>query len=211
MYSLVLVTRWQIKPDDFTQFERIDGRGLLTTCHLINAEACDILYGKNIFHFDDCWESVYGDLNHVANMNSIYSFLKDIGNRNRLRLRHIELLFQHRDFLFYPDEEWFLNHNRRSYSHARILGRALQLLARGHALRSLGIEIEAINNKDTGEVRKDYIDYPSWPAFMASKKLKQYFLDLKGINEVSIYVECYRNEDVNSIKAFQREMENSAP
>ena len=141
-------------------------------------------------------------------MKNIYSFLKDIGNRNRLWLRHINLLFIDKDSLFYPDEEWFLNPNRGSYSSAHILGNALQLLAKGHALRSLRLHTAcAIDKDDNGKLGTDCI----WPAFMASMKIKQYFLDLKGINEVSIRVAYSSDEDKESIKALEREMENRVP
>ena len=222
VYSLVLVAPRPIWPDvdDWTTLETIDGHGLLTTCHLINAEACDILYGKNVFHFDDRLDSVCPDMRHVPNMNGIYSFFKDIGNRNRLWLRHISLEFWHSYFLFYEEEELHQYPDRGSYSRARILGKALQLLAKGHALKSLRITIRNVDNKDTDEAGQGYNDYPSWRVFMASKKIKQYFLDLKGIQEVDVcikavvgvqWVECARDEDKESIKAFKREIENSVP
>ena len=178
---------------------------------LKSIQASDILYGKNVFEFSDEEGSEYADPRYVSSMFGIYSFLKDIGDRHRLRLRKINLTFMDRYFLFYEDEDWFSDPHGYPYSRARILGKALQLLAKGHALRTLGIYLCAVEEDGISERGKDFEDYPSWPAFMATKRIRQYFLDIKGINKVIIDVEDLRDEDKESIQEFKRAMENGAP
>ena len=71
---------------------------LLRTCRQINQEASSVLYGQNIFQFDDISYLYVGQCRHEPSIAcidgtllSLPLFIQVIGRENRLRLRHLRL------------------------------------------------------------------------------------------------------------------------
>ena len=126
----------------------------LRTCKQINIEASTILYGRNVFVFEDPESKqdrlrgpsgqFYIPTGGLANM---HSFLKVIGPRNRLQLWHVKLLILYWDIVYdskgapYPCGPG-INSEDRSFADG------LELLADGNHLSALEIGFELVALQD---------------------------------------------------------------
>ncbi|MCJ1454614.1 hypothetical protein MMC28_004967 [Mycoblastus sanguinarius] len=87
------------------------GLPLLRTCQQVHEEATAVLYGQNMFHFND---EPHGDeLYNVVGFNillpwcdfvTMHVFLSRIGRRNRSKIQHLRLSFFSKYFITYPDQ-----------------------------------------------------------------------------------------------------------
>ena len=134
----------------------LGGLALLLTCEQINAEASEVLYGTNIFHFSDrgYLSAFQGCINasgcrgsdhlQTSSVMGMYLFLRLIGRANRMRLRFIEVELTRPQSCYYPHEineemEFFTSSDMPVGGH--YLGKALDLLSRAHKLSVLRIKL----------------------------------------------------------------------
>ena len=133
----------------------IDRRGqfgsslpLLRTCQHVHEEATSILYGKNIFYFDD---QQHGTLTFKTpqcnqelpwcDLAIMYAFFAMIGKRNVRKIRHLRLDLSSLTFLRYPDEpgwSWVRAYHGKG-SGANCVGVAIDLLCKHHNLATVEI------------------------------------------------------------------------
>ena len=112
--------------------------GFLRSCKQINTEASIILYGRNVFVFDDPTvkqDRLRGPSGYfhipTTKLANMRSFLQVIGPRNRLQLRHVKLLIAYWTFGSFDSED-------QSFADG------LELLADGNQLSILEIGFEAL-------------------------------------------------------------------
>lgn len=89
---------------------------LIRTCQQAHEEGTIVLYGQNTFHFsdtpyfkdspyfDDTSEVPSGVVLPFCEVTYMYAFLSVIGKANRLRIRHLVLLFGDDTFITFPEE-----------------------------------------------------------------------------------------------------------
>ena len=128
-----------------------DSLPFLRTCKRIHDEATAVLYGNNIFYFDDVvhgeetlpMSEPFCDL-PFNDFTTIYSFFESIGSVNRAKLHHVELGFSSYPLDSYPDE--FRGRKGRKYerfveSWGQYVEDALKLLAPKQNLQTLEITL----------------------------------------------------------------------
>jgi len=120
---------------------------LLCTCQQIHEEASTVLYGRNVFTFDDRPHgmkiyTIPGFHRSVrwCDFTMMYSFLSLTGSRNRRKIKHLRLSFSGLYFILYPDEAQamgLIKSTRSLCSAANFLGDALDLLSQHHELATV--------------------------------------------------------------------------
>ena len=139
---------------DHTHVLRSRGISLLRTCQQIHEEGSAVLYGENIFWFDDIpYNEIRGmppldglGINIVlpyCKITFMYAFLRIIGKTNRLRIRHLRIRFDRDIFATFPEEcgawrTWELD----GVGGASYISDALDFLSDDHQLRSLKISFK---------------------------------------------------------------------
>ena len=161
---------------------------LFRTCRVIHEEAAAILYSQNTFEFSDinvCCHGCTGDsdMDMELDMQGVKPcetpnfklFLIDIGANNRMRLRHLV-------FTFCRDYDGFGRN-----SQGRFIADAFNLLAKGHALRTLELEF-------SGQAHIDDLE----PSTSVLKELRK----IKGL--VELRIQC---EDTIIAEQLKRQIE----
>lgn len=123
-----------------------DSLPLLRTSQLVHREATAVLYGNNVFRFDD---HPHNDDEHTrpgfemslscCDFLTMYFFLVCIGKGNRKKLQHIHLNFSQHDFVVYPDEVYITWVMLCYNAGASFVGDAVDLLATSHHLQTLSV------------------------------------------------------------------------
>ena len=125
-----------------------DSLPLLRTCHVVHREATAVLYGRNVFRFDD---RPHNDDKHTipgfkmslpcCDVLTMYFFLVSIGKDNREKLQHIHLNFSDFSFVRYPEERnvgWLHGNAGASF-----VGDAVDLLAASHHLQTFTVSFDS--------------------------------------------------------------------
>lgn len=166
---------------------------LLLSCKQASEEACTALYGRNTFYFDDtkrCFLVLYKDAGHCkycqstgrddraadassskhdiivpfCDMVYMHDWLSTIGEKNRMRLRHIELKFSSSTF-FQTLDEWSCEGSRGICTFGGdVLGRGLELLSWAHNLETLRITFKKPSTKP--RYRAEYERWSTMHAFI---------------------------------------------
>jgi len=83
-----------------------DSPALLRTCQQIHEEATSVLYGLNVFHFDDEQHGLktldvpgFDRTLRWCDFITIYAFLSLIGHHNTPEISHLKLQFESADFI----------------------------------------------------------------------------------------------------------------
>ena len=118
-----------------------DSLPFLRTCQVVHREATAVLYGSNVFQFDDC---PHNDDKHTTrgfkmsfpccDLLTMYFFLVSIGKDNREKLQHIHLNFSHFEFIL---------HAEKSNAGASLVGDAVDLLAASHHLQTFSVSFDS--------------------------------------------------------------------
>ena len=125
-----------------------DSLPLLRTCQVVHREATAVLYGNNVFRFDD---HPHNDDEHTVpgfkmslpccDLLTMYFFLVSIGKENREKLQHIHLNFSDVSYITYPEEP------KRSCLYrnagASFVGDAVDLLAASHHLQTFSVSFDS--------------------------------------------------------------------
>ena len=132
-----------------------DSLPLLRTCKVVHQEATAVLYGNNVFRFDD---NPHNDDVHTipgfkmslpcCDLLTIYFFVVSIGKDNREKLQHIHLNFSKISFVRFPEE---LRGDCLYFdAGANFVGDAVDLLAASHHLQtfSLSFDSEGSSSED---------------------------------------------------------------
>ena len=129
-----------------------DSLPLLRTCQVVHREATAVLYGNNVFRFDDC---PHNDDKHkipgfemslpCCDLLTIYFFLVSIGKGNREKLQHIHLNFSDFSFVLYPEESGGRLHRNAGASFVRD---AVDLLAASHHLQIFSVSFGSARSED---------------------------------------------------------------
>ncbi|KAL9102535.1 MAG: hypothetical protein Q9187_009110 [Circinaria calcarea] len=180
---------------------------LLLANKTVHEEVANILYAENKFWFDDVrdccgydyQESAQSDDKlHYCGLAEFNHFLQLIGARNRMRIKWIGLRFSSCQYFFYPEEGAQQAHGMEDQTEKAFggdfLGKALDLLSKGHALHTLEI---TINNTEEGT---DLIE-----KFLRANKILERFRKITGIQELRFWPEEYH--DYEFIKLLKQEME----
>ncbi|MCJ1257285.1 hypothetical protein MMC24_005110 [Lignoscripta atroalba] len=122
-----------------------DGVPLLRVCKIVNAEAAAILYGRNVFCFDDSSRGVGGEKINECAITAMYAFLRLIGVENRLRIRYLQIEMHKFRFCYYDNES--IVGARAETNGGKYLGDAFELLSRGHGLKEICIELDCESNR----------------------------------------------------------------
>ena len=122
---------------------------LLRTSQLVHREATAVLYGNNVFRFDD---HPHNDDKHTipgfkmslpcCDFLTMYFFLVSIGKDSREKLQHIHLNFSNLSFVIYPEQlngDWL--HRKAG---ASFIGDAVDLLAASHHLQTLSVSFDCL-------------------------------------------------------------------
>ncbi|KAF6228370.1 hypothetical protein HO133_008100 [Letharia lupina] len=126
-----------------------DSLPFLRTCQLVRGEATAVLYGNNVFRFDDHPHN--SDEHTMPAFNTsvpycdyltMYFFLVSIGKSNREKLQHIHLDFWEATFVRYPEEVGIYG-NLRVNAGASFIGDAVELLAASHNLQTVSVSFHA--------------------------------------------------------------------
>ena len=177
---------------------------LLLANKTIHEEVANILYAENKFCFDDaryCYDSFYqgsaqgNDILHYCGLTEIYHFLHLIGARNRMRIKWIGLEFYSCQYFFYPEEQ-AEGMVEKAWG-GDYLGNALDLLSKGHTLRTLEITI------DDMEGSPDLIE-----KFLRANKILQRLRKITGIQELRFLPNKY--SDYELIRLLKQEMEGGS-
>ena len=126
-----------------------DSLPLLRTCQVVHREATAVLYGNNVFRFDDRPHNV--DKHTVpgfkmslpcCDLLTMYFFLVSIGKGNREKLQHIQLNFSAYSFILYPEE--IRDRQKLDWNAgAGFVGDAVDLLAASQHLQTLSVSFDA--------------------------------------------------------------------
>ncbi|KAL9118232.1 MAG: hypothetical protein Q9187_005225 [Circinaria calcarea] len=220
IYTLLFVDNGNISPR-VPSFEDLyrhrEGWNLLYTCKAINAEATPIVYGENVFCFDDnddedLWEeadmqtskdSVDAQLQQIDEsiymglpvwiyrtlptcpIREMHAWLQNIGKQNRQSIRQIRIQLQYRNFCYYTDEPqiWLDEHDYyeedlcHSPAGGIFIGKAMELLSRGHGLRRLEI---AFSCKKEGQT-------DLWQHFFREPSMSQLIQELAKLKGVASF------------------------
>ena len=127
-----------------------DSLPLLRTSQLVHREATAVLYGNNVFRFDD---HPHNDDEHTipgfkmslpcCDFLTMYFFLVSIGKGNREKLQHIHLSFSLIEFVSYPDDVDSKSDMLHSNAGASFVGDAVDLLATSHHLQTLSVSFDS--------------------------------------------------------------------
>lgn len=134
------------KPNWSNVPDMADSLGLLRICKLVNQEASAVLYGRNNFVFDD--SSHQGKSLENISTNDflfLYPWLVLIGEHNRMRLRWIEFTFTRSEYLYCRGEWNLLDTETTEHNDGRYLIDAIALLAKGHALTKIVLDVDVGN------------------------------------------------------------------
>ena len=123
---------------------------LIRTCQQAHEECTDILYGDNVFRFDDLvamnvpLSGVKGLYTPHCGISHMYFFLSVIGKANRLKIRHVQLRFYTRVFITFAGERDLRNNDCYDHSKgkASYVSDALDFFSESHRLQSLILEFK---------------------------------------------------------------------
>ena len=166
-----------------------DSLPLLRTCHVVHREATAVLYGENVFRFDD---HPHNDDKHTipgfkmslpcCDFLTMYFFLVSIGRNSREKLQHLYLNFSNLSFVRYPEE------SEGVYLHlnagASFVGDAVDLLAASHHLQTFSVSFDSAESPgkdDDGRVSNACLAMMSF--FLVHKKLASRFYAITGIEQ----------------------------
>ena len=125
---------------------------LIRTCQQAHEEGTNVLYGVNIFRFDDIpydmtptgyIGSRSAFILPQCEMTFLYAFLSHIGKANRLKMRHLRLEFFSDAFVTFPEGPGRYNiwqsYGKGGYGGAVYVSEALDLLTDSHRLQTLKV------------------------------------------------------------------------
>ncbi|KAM0794547.1 hypothetical protein BDR22DRAFT_826823 [Usnea florida] len=204
-----------------------DSLPLLRTCRMVHREATAVLYGSNVFRFDD---HPHNDDKHTIpgfNMSlpccdllTMYCFLVCIGKDNREKLQHIHLDFSDKSFIVYPEEPSTLRLYRNAG--ASFVGDAVDLLAASHHLKTFSVSF-----RSAGSPSNDNEPIPSdglqnfFCLLCIYEKLARKISTIRGIEQFRCLIGCegcdedlkfdvWSERKINEMKAIM-EVRNPQP
>ena len=201
-----------------------DSLPLLATSQLVHREATAVLYGNNVFRFDD---HPHNHDEHTipgfemslpcCDFLTMYFFLVSVGKGNRKKLQHIHLNFSHGVFVDYPDEadsKWNMLHDNAG---ASFVGDAVDLLATSHHLQTLSVSFGSagpLTQKKLACLSEQLFLFPGGKLagkINAITGIEQFrcWRDYEGYDEDLVYDQCCRLEE--TIKDMKAKMEVRNP
>ena len=157
-----------------------------------------MLYGNNVFRFDDHPHN--SDEHTMPAFNTsvpycdyltMYFFLVSIGKSNREKLQHIHLDFSEATFVRYPEEVGIYG-NLRENAGASFIGDAVELLAASHNLQTVSVSFNAtsVSQKDKWSYSSAMLDY-----FYICSKLARKISAITGIEQFKCLTTYEARED----------------
>ena len=172
---------------------------ILKTCKTVHEEACNVLYGKNEFAFDDydhCCTKRNGTIAekdvdkdealHSTDIIDLPFFLQAIGARNRSRIRKILLAFY--DYIFFQCS-WEPKPAIRAFG-GQYLAKAFQLLSEDHSLVSLNIVFKEYTTKYLCDLSE---------LFLWGETVVKHLRNIKGIKEILVVENEYLCDDEDDV------------
>lgn len=170
---------------------------LLRTCQQVHEEATSILYGTNVFHFNDQPHGIdkYKDVGFGITLPwcdfvTMYGFLGSIESGNRTKIRHLQLNFTTVNYILCPHEGiktgpfiW------RPGGGANLVCDALELLSVKHGLSTLEISFVGGSIGGMVEFQSLFLDIP--------RKLRnslELFRDIKEVKSMKVDREALEKE-----------------
>ena len=167
-----------------------DSLPLLRTCQVVHREATAVLYGSNVFRFDD---DPHNDDKHTipgfkmslpcCDLLTMYFFLVSIGKENREKLQHIHLNFSDCSFILYPEE---MSGGRllTCEAGASFVGDAVDLLAKSHQLQTLSVSFTSAELLTQNDVPPASVVIFSNP----TRKLARKITTIRGVEQFRCWI-----------------------
>lgn len=182
-----------------------DSLPFLRICKLVHQEATAVLYGSNVFRFDDHPHN--SDQHKILGFNmsvpccdylTMYFFLVSIGKSNREKLQHIHLDFSTPTFGRYPEEVFEYQALCSEGAGASLIGDAVELLAASHNLQTVSVSFTA------GPHSKVYIPMHAFAMmafFVLFPKLAGKISAITGIGQFLTFLNASGKESVTMEEA----------
>ena len=162
---------------------------LLRTCQNVHEEAVSVLYGSNVFTFNDQRHGTDGMgfvefsfTVHWCDFYPILGFFIRIGRRNRARIHHLRLHFMSTVFIAYPAEVEQGSHSVEPRGKAHWIGDALELLSSNHNLHSFELVFGRKNSVAHGV--KTHEEFQFMFGGETPRKLVRKMMLFKNVREV---------------------------
>lgn len=160
-----------------------DSLSLLVTFKMINQEASTVLYGNNRYLFDDRPYTSGETGIPACDFTYLYSWMCRIGAENRRRLRWINLRFRSWAFCYCHGEASIVDGYPVQSPGAQYLIKVFELLAKGHGLRHLRLEINSMNKYVSDEMQYRHLFRPP-----NSSQLMTQMMKIHGLGELQSVV-----------------------
>lgn len=186
-----------------------DNLPLIRTCQPVYEEATSILYGENIFDFDDQTHGTESYLVPGFNMSlpwcdfmTMYLFLSRIGSRNRLKIQYLRLGFYTQAFTTYPHERIANIWDGMEGGSGALVGDALEFLSQRHNV--LRFEIQFGDTKRSRPIDgnehapSEFIDLFGYNRILPTRLQRfQGIKELRVITPKNIDFTVYKEDDIS--------------